>query len=33
VGWYSPERPKYFRGPHRPRLGDLAYTERTMFGS
>jgi hypothetical protein len=24
--------PKYFRGPVRPRLGDLAYTEAAMFG-
>jgi hypothetical protein len=24
--------PKYFRGPERPRLGDLAYTEAAMFG-
>ena len=23
---------KYFRGPHAPRLGDLAYTERVVFG-
>ena len=23
---------KYFRGPDRPRLGDLAYTERVIFG-
>lgn len=23
---------KYFRGPHRPRVGDLAYTEAGMFG-
>jgi hypothetical protein len=33
VGYYTPTKPKYFRGPHRPRLGDLAYSERTMFGS
>lgn len=25
--------PKYFRGTQRPRLGDLAYTEFTIFGS
>ena len=25
--------PKYFRGAQRPRLGDLAYTEFTIFGS
>jgi hypothetical protein len=24
--------PKYFKGPSRPRLGDLAYTEIAMFG-
>jgi hypothetical protein len=24
--------PKYFKGPERPRLGDLAYTEAAMFG-
>lgn len=24
--------PKYFRGAHRPRLGDLAYTEAAIFG-
>ena len=24
--------PKYFRGPHRPRRGDIAYTERVIFG-
>ncbi len=24
--------PKYYRGPDRPRLGDLAYTERVIFG-
>ena len=24
--------PRYFRGPHRPRLGDLSYTEAAMFG-
>jgi hypothetical protein len=24
--------PRYFRGPHRPRLGDLAYSEIAMFG-
>jgi hypothetical protein len=24
--------PKYFRGPHRPRLGDLAYTEYALLG-
>ncbi len=24
--------PKYFRGPQRPRLGDLAYTECAVMG-
>ena len=24
--------PKYFKGPQRPRLGDLAYTEAALFG-
>jgi len=24
--------PRYFRGPQRPRLGDLAYTEIAMLG-
>jgi hypothetical protein len=24
--------PKYYRGPARPRVGDLAYTEAAMFG-
>jgi hypothetical protein len=33
VGKFFPDRmPKYFRGPDRPRLGDLAYTETAMFG-
>lgn len=31
VGKYLDTRPKYFRGPHRPRLGDLAYSELAMF--
>jgi hypothetical protein len=25
-------KPKYFKGPHRPRLGDLAYTEYAILG-
>ncbi len=29
---YGTNRPLYFRGPDRPRLGDLAYTETSMFG-
>lgn len=33
VGRYFDGRmPKYFKGPDRPRLGDLAYTEIAMFG-
>src|SRR5205807_4939385 len=33
LGIYWPGKmPKYFRGPQRPRLGDLAYTETAMFG-
>jgi hypothetical protein len=32
VGQYRPGAPKFFKGPDRPRLGDLAYTERVMFG-
>jgi hypothetical protein len=33
VGRYFPNvRPKYYKGPHRPRLGDLAYTEAALFG-
>lgn len=32
VGRYCDGAPKYFRGPDKPRLGDLAYSERVMFG-
>jgi hypothetical protein len=33
VGKYFDDKmPKYFKGPDRPRLGDLAYTEAAMFG-
>ncbi len=33
VGWYSRgNMPKYFKGPQRPRLGDLAYTEHAVMG-
>jgi hypothetical protein len=33
VGKYFDQKmPRYFRGPQRPRLGDLAYTEIAMFG-
>jgi hypothetical protein len=32
-GFFSRGRmPKYFKGPQRPRLGDLAYTEHAMLG-
>jgi hypothetical protein len=30
--YFDGTRPKYFRGPDRPRCGDLAYTEIAMFG-
>ena len=26
------KEPRYFKGPHRPQLGDLAYTEKVVFG-
>ena len=33
IGWYSRgNMPKYFKGPQRPRLGDLAYTECAILG-
>ena len=32
IGRYSANFPKYFKGPDQPRLGDLAYSERVMFG-
>ena len=32
TGRYSDGFPKYFTGPDKPRLGDLAYSERVMFG-
>jgi hypothetical protein len=33
VGWFSRgNMPKYFKGPQRPRLGDLAYTEHAVLG-
>lgn len=32
VGRYSDKHPKYFRGLDEPRLGDLAYSERALFG-
>ncbi len=31
-GFYLDGRPKYFKGPDRPRIGDLAYTEAAVFG-
>jgi hypothetical protein len=31
VGPYSDTNPKYFKGPDKPRLGDLSYSERAMF--
>ena len=30
--YFSAKMPKYFKGPDRPRFGDLAYTETAMFG-
>jgi hypothetical protein len=32
IGRYFGSYPKYFKGPHPPRLGDLAYSELAMFG-
>jgi hypothetical protein len=32
VGKYIGNRPRFFFGPNRPRLGDLAYTEISLFG-
>ncbi len=33
LGWFSRgNMPKYFKGPQRPRLGDLAYTECAVLG-
>jgi hypothetical protein len=32
LGIFRGNRPKYYRGPDRPRLGDLAYTESVVFG-
>jgi hypothetical protein len=32
AGIYLGGRPKYFNGPDRPRIGDLAYTEAALFG-
>jgi hypothetical protein len=33
IGYHDAMKPKYYRGAHKPRLGDTSYTERTMFGS
>jgi len=30
--YFDSVRPKYFKGPNQPRLGDLAYTEASLFG-
>ncbi len=30
--YFADTMPKYFRGPVRPRIGDLAYTEAALFG-
>ena len=30
--YFEGASPKYFNGPNQPRLGDLAYSERVMFG-
>jgi hypothetical protein len=30
--YFDGKLPKYYKGPDRPRLGDLAYTEAVMFG-
>jgi len=32
VGKFIDDQPKYFKGPNRPRIGDLAYSERALFG-
>jgi hypothetical protein len=33
VGWFQADKmPKYYKGPQRPRLGDLAYTEYALLG-
>jgi hypothetical protein len=32
IGTYSVGSPKYFKGPDQPRIGDLSYSERVMFG-
>jgi hypothetical protein len=30
--YFAGKSPKYFRGPDRPNLGDLAFTEAVLFG-
>jgi hypothetical protein len=30
--YFDGKQPKFFKGPNQPRLGDLLYTERAMFG-
>jgi hypothetical protein len=30
--YLTPRGPKYFKGPHKPQLGDLAWTELVLFG-
>ena len=30
--YFDDTMPRYFKGPVRPRLGDLAYTETAFFG-
>lgn len=32
IGRFSSTGPKFCRGPHPPHIGDIAYTERVMFG-
>jgi len=32
IGRFSAMSPKFYRGPHPPHIGDIAYTERVMFG-
>jgi hypothetical protein len=33
IGWFQHGKmPKYYKGPQRPRLGDLAYTESALLG-
>jgi hypothetical protein len=30
--WFRDRGPRYFKGPQRPRLNDLAFTEMVVFG-